>query len=939
MTFKWSTFILVITTILLMASNTTFAQSKSSTTVCKISGIVKDSVNLANLPQATIAVYKSQDNSLYKYRFNNANGRFLIDSLEINVQYHLIVSFVGYKYYKYNFSFSTTKLSIELPPILLREESTSLKEVSIGLPPILMRGDTIEFNADAFKLDSAAVVGDLMRKLPGVIIWGDGKITVNGKKVNNITVNGKTFFSGDFSVAMDNLPKNIVQKIQAIPKYENDRLTNVVQPSSYDLDLKLKKDMNAGLFGKIGVGVGSKEYYDSDIMLSYFSDKTQVSIVGGSNNINKSATDVNSMMLNSGFSQGSINRSLIEPNFGQSGQTRQNTAGLVLKNDWSKHFLSQVEFYTYNTKLSLSDNLRRTLVLPDSSITSQIDRVGGTLRTNYSTSASTKYSPDLFNTLTIDLKLNKSKYNFDYENTGSTVSSKYGILNNVRGENQVDGIKSDNNIYLDFKHKFGKKDRTSKEDFDITYHINNNVDNFKSIDVNEVDPLITGNAQYFNRNRMSQEKSNRHKFYARYYSLMNLLGIFSRTNIDLIIDGDFLSNNKRDIVRNYDPKTNEYSILSLYLTNNIRFTESTLKPTIYFSRLFDKGLSGKFYRSALVKLGLQNSIFSQKSISDKLFQNITRKYNYLLPNINLKLKNTQSKISEHNLELGYNSTITNPTILQLAPLIDSAQQVTIFRGNLNLRESFNQVIDLNYSYASLKENGIQLSASLKFELVDRYISDSIYIDNVGRQNIMPINVNGYKNYFTQINFSKPLFISRSPTTLNIFPSIEYFVRPFFNKLMIINSKNVITRIPVNLTYTFKNNGTIEIWGSNDILTTKIADDGIQYKNFIQSVGLRGNKTAFKKLNISSSIRLNRNTGTGLPTQVISIWNISLGYRFSKSQSYELKLSANDILNQNKGIINNVNGNVVNFGEVNRLQQYFMLNFAYYPRKFGLNFGK
>ncbi|MFD2144812.1 hypothetical protein [Mucilaginibacter antarcticus] len=90
----------------------------------------------------------------------------------------------------------------------------TLNEVVItaDVAPMQMRGDTLEFNAAAFKLDTNAVAEDLLRALPGVTVWADGIITVNGKKINELLVMGKSFFGGDNKIALQNIPKTLSRK-------------------------------------------------------------------------------------------------------------------------------------------------------------------------------------------------------------------------------------------------------------------------------------------------------------------------------------------------------------------------------------------------------------------------------------------------------------------------------------------------------------------------------------------------------------------------------------------------------------------------------------------------------------------------------------------------------------------------------------------------------
>jgi len=86
--------------------------------------------------------------------------------------------------------------------------------------------------------------------------------------------------------------------------------------------------------------------------------------------------------------------------------------------------------------------------------------------------------------------------------------------------------------------------------------------------------------------------------------------------------------------------------------------------------------------------------------------------------------------------------------------------------------------------------------------------------------------------------------------------------------------------------------------------------------------------------MGSNATYTKTTYTGADARNFTIWNASVNYKFLKGNVAEIKLSALDLLHQNKGLINYGSNNSITQGSVNTLQQYFMLGFAYYPRKFG-----
>ena len=84
--------------------------------------------------------------------------------------------------------------------------------------PIVIKKDTIEFNASSFRVGENAMLEDLIKKMPGMEVSSDGSVTLNGEKIDKITVGGKTFFFNDPTAALRNLPAKIVEKIKVIDK-------------------------------------------------------------------------------------------------------------------------------------------------------------------------------------------------------------------------------------------------------------------------------------------------------------------------------------------------------------------------------------------------------------------------------------------------------------------------------------------------------------------------------------------------------------------------------------------------------------------------------------------------------------------------------------------------------------------------------------------------
>lgn len=90
--------------------------------------------------------------------------------------------------------------------------------VSAVVAKVQMLNDTAMFNSAVYKLPEGESVEELIRKLPGVQIDSIGNITVNGKAVSRILVNGKEFFNDDNSKSLTQLTAEMIEKVKAYEK-------------------------------------------------------------------------------------------------------------------------------------------------------------------------------------------------------------------------------------------------------------------------------------------------------------------------------------------------------------------------------------------------------------------------------------------------------------------------------------------------------------------------------------------------------------------------------------------------------------------------------------------------------------------------------------------------------------------------------------------------
>lgn len=194
--------------------------------------------------QGQIALYMFNDKRLQK-------GKYIIKA-----------SMSGFKDAYENVTLQSQRQTVLIAkPILMEHYVHELQEVTVKATKIkmVMRGDTIVYNADAFNLAEGSMLDALVARLPGARLTRDGQIFVNGRLVKSLLVNGRDFFSGNPKMALENLPSYTVSKIKVYDREgQSSRLMQRdMGDKSLVMDVKLKKEYYATLFGNVEAGVGT----------------------------------------------------------------------------------------------------------------------------------------------------------------------------------------------------------------------------------------------------------------------------------------------------------------------------------------------------------------------------------------------------------------------------------------------------------------------------------------------------------------------------------------------------------------------------------------------------------------------------------------------------------------------------------------------------------
>ena len=253
-----------------------------------VEGTIMDSSMKRTLNSATISIVQAKDSSLVSFARTNEQGHFSIKNVAKGA-YLLSISYVGYQPMWVAFR-TGANATINLNNIYLQDASSlSTVTVTARRAPVVINGDSIEFNAENFKTAPNAVVEDLLKKMPGIEVDKSGAITVNGKTVTKVFVNGKEFFSGDPKMATKNLPADAIDKIQVYDRKSDQAMFTGIDDGSEEtaINLKVKKDRNQSNFGKVGAGFGTPGRFDGQGNVNRLNNDEQLSLIAAANNTNR----------------------------------------------------------------------------------------------------------------------------------------------------------------------------------------------------------------------------------------------------------------------------------------------------------------------------------------------------------------------------------------------------------------------------------------------------------------------------------------------------------------------------------------------------------------------------------------------------------------------------------------------------------------------------
>jgi hypothetical protein len=919
-------------------------QAKDSIKTGSLAGVIKDSVGGNVMQYVTISLFRKADSTILDYQLSGPQGEFHFKSVPLMTPVILDFSFTGYKSASRIITIDSAHRDFKTKDVFLARGYGTLEEVVVqAVVPIKMNGDTLEINPGAFKLDSNAVVEDMLRRVPGMTLWGDGSITVNGKEVNKVLVDGKQFFANDPAIATQNLPKNAIDKIQVYQETDYSKDNAEVSPSDslLTMNIKLKPNKRSGYFGKAGGGLGTDKRYEADLAGQAYNNKSRFGLVASANNINKSA-DMQSIQQQSTFR--SFNpRNRYVANFGGQGVNEIRFLGANLQ-----HNFAETNNNWYNNQATASFTIRENMNEIDNLTNARSSASGKVFLTN------TRYQSQGDNiSRSFSAGYNNRNRNRDFStdlnaNMGSGSGTSSSVTHSaLEGEGAV----SDNNARTSYKNE--------NQGLNFTARLRNRGDDERNLKSFSLSNSLAMNSSRGERNTQTlfesladiSKNKNINRLYettsssfsntlsANYNALKRLLfGGNSLWNINMGVSNDltFSSSSNTSDVQDFNKLTGDYQING-YLTNNNELNRFEDRPSFNISKSFNKNLSDRYSRWINVYLNLRGQFLTEHNSSSIANRNLNRSFGFFVPGFSLNYNYQRHNRYRIDMNISQNRSASIPSVDQLFPIIDSTNTYSFNHGNPYLNPAYSNYYGFNLNYNRQnrqRKTDIGFGVYGNMNISKDAVSDSTYYDNLGRRNIYLINMNGRSNYSSGFNMNTSFKFKKNILQLRYSGNLNNGNAPTYIDGIYSLSRNNSINNNFNVMYAIADLATFQ--ASQSIALTNNTQSGKNLKSFKNTSYITNGSINIKypkNVTFSNSVNYVKNKST---QQSAVLWNSFLTYRFLKSQQAEAKFSAMDILKQNKNISTYAGVNNLTTTVSNGLQQFFMITLSYYPRKFGKN---
>jgi len=652
--------------------------------VREISGIVKDSLDLG-IPGVTVRLTSDKDTLITS---TNSDGIFVFKTVK-SATYTLSTSMISYKPIITKYKQNDAIRRIVMDPIILKSDEHTLNTVVVnGTPSITYKTDTVEYRAKDYIVRENATVDELIKKMEGMEVGTDGSLVHQGASVTKAKINGKTYLGGDVATAIQNLPAEIVDKIQIVDDYGDQAARTGIKDGDPEkiLNIVTRSDKSVGNTLRLTGGVGNDDRYVASAFGTRLNGNEVIGINARFNNtVTGIANNNDTGGSNNGGNNGGGGRNNAGGGGNNSGGSTGGSGGTTNSGNPSFSYRNQ-----FNKKIRVNANYGYNFTNTNSSNISE-SVTYGTINT-FTSNQSLRTNNTKTHNFSFELEddIDSSNYirispTISYASTTSGSESMVSQIIRTRqdrsGNNTSMNTRPNFGITAFYQHIFKKPRRN------LSFQVSLNSAK------QEAETEQNTNIVYYDENgdRLPKdslvhrlvERDNLTKNYRASFTYVEPLS----TNTQFEFNGQINYNgyDNTAITSNIDAFENNFVIDSLSNIYNYSFTQSR----IALNYRYGLGNNSKFRYSLGVTFVPAVLSGTKASLGTTTHRN---SFN-IIPIA--RLQYLWSK--QHSIQINYSGGANEPTFDQIQPVRDVSNPQNPIVGNPNLKVTFNHSINTSYN--------------------------------------------------------------------------------------------------------------------------------------------------------------------------------------------------------------------------------------------------
>ena len=920
-----------------------------------ISGKVIEADSKEPLASTTVKLMKT-DSSLVAGVLTQLDGSFKVKAPAAG-KYILKISCVGFKNIVRTLNITGDK-DIALGNISMETDAIMLQGATITkqAAKVILKEDTFVYNAAAYRTPEGSVVEELVRRLPGAQIDDAGKITINGKEVKKILVDGKEFMTGDTKTAIKNLPTSIVERVKAY-----DEKSDLARVSGIDdgeeqtvLDFGIKRGMNKGFFTNNDVAYGTEDRYAARLMAAKFNSKLRIMAMGNANNVNDQGFGGGGGRFGRGRSGLNATKMAgLNFNFEEKGKLKLDGSVRWNHSDGDQQTKSSTENFV-TTNGSFTNSLNQSFSRSNNwNANMRIEWTPDTMtnisfRPSFSTSSNDGLSSSLSATFNEDPYLYTtnplSEDTYDMMSArGAMVNSRENSSLSYSNSKDVSGVLQVNrklnsmgrNITLRLNAKYSDSDKKNLSTNNVHLYQKKNIYGLDSTyQTNRYNVTPSKNYSYSAKLTYSEPIMKAtflqlsYEFQYKYTKSDRSTYNFSNLGEDFF-DGvtphyrgwdDYIAALQNPIEDYYDRELSRFSQYKNYI-HDIQLMLRIIRKQYNFS--------------AGIKVEPQETEFTYR------YQNIDTVARRSVVNITPTLDFKWKIGKQHQLRVNYRGVTSQPSMTDLLPITDDSNPLNITMGNPGLKPSFTNSLWMNYNNYIQRHQRF-ISAYLSYRTTRNSISNKVtYIEETGGRITKPENING--DWSASANF---IFSTALDTTgyfnINSTSEVRYANNVGYLTLDKTSSsvKNATKDLQIyeRLAFSYRNDW-LELEPGGSLRYSVAKNDLMPNSNqeiWQFSYGMNANVQMPWGMTLATDLNMNSRRGytdASANTNEL-IWNVQLSQSLLKGKPLTFTLQFYDILREQSNLSRSISAMQRSDTEYNSITSYVMLHVIYKFNLFG-----